>query len=182
MTGAHRAAPGDDARWWATLSPDALEDEIRSNPRAERRLLLVVALVAPAITVAALLLHGGVLVSARVLVVDDEPDELALIERHLRRLATTSWPTKSAEEALARPEVNLGVDVAVVDLRLPGMGGWELVEVLHTRRPGMPVMMTSGPRRRRLPARRGVAAQAVHRRRLSGPLARALGDGTVTGA
>jgi hypothetical protein len=57
MTGAHRAAPGDDARWWATLSPDALEDEIRSNARSERRLLLVVALVATAVTVAMLVLH-----------------------------------------------------------------------------------------------------------------------------
>lgn len=57
MTGAHRAAAGDDARWWATLSPDALEDEIRSNTRAERRLLLVVALVATAVTVAVLVLH-----------------------------------------------------------------------------------------------------------------------------
>lgn len=61
MTGAHRAAAGDDARWWATLSPDALDDEIRSNARTERRLLLVVALVAAAITVAVLLLHEGVL-------------------------------------------------------------------------------------------------------------------------
>ena len=59
MNSSHRAAPGDDARWWATLSPDALQDEIRSNRRSERRLLVVVALVSLAITVAALLLHGG---------------------------------------------------------------------------------------------------------------------------
>ncbi|NUU15740.1 hypothetical protein HP550_00555 [Cellulomonas humilata] len=61
MTGAHRAAAGDDTRWWATLSSDALEDEIRSNARSERRLLLVVALVSAAITIAVLLLHEGVL-------------------------------------------------------------------------------------------------------------------------
>jgi len=60
MSGSHRAAPGDDARWWATLSPDALEDEIRSNRRAERRLLVVVAVTSLAITLVALLLHGGV--------------------------------------------------------------------------------------------------------------------------
>ena len=101
MSGSHRAAPGDDARWWATLSPDALEDEIRSNARSERRLLVVVALVAA----------GGHRrrapparrrrVSARVLVVDDEPDELALITRHLRRLGHDVVAAKSAEEALA---------------------------------------------------------------------------------
>jgi hypothetical protein len=60
MSSSHRAGPGDDAQWWATLTPDALQDEIRSNRRAERRLLVVVGLVSLAITVAALLLHGGV--------------------------------------------------------------------------------------------------------------------------
>jgi hypothetical protein len=59
MSSAHRAGPGDDARWWATLSPDALQDEIRSNRRSERLLLLVVAAISLAITGAALLLHGG---------------------------------------------------------------------------------------------------------------------------
>ena len=43
---------------------------------------------------------------------------------------------KSAEEALADPELDTRVDVAIVDLRLPGMGGWELIDVLRARRPG----------------------------------------------
>jgi CheY-like chemotaxis protein len=81
-------------------------------------------------------------VNARVLVVDDEPDELALIVRHLHRLGFQVVATRSAEEALADEE-NLSVDVAVVDLRLPGMGGWELVDVLHARRPDLPVIVTS---------------------------------------
>jgi len=59
MSGPHAAAADDDARRWATLTPDALEDEIRSNARSERRLLLVVGLVSVAITALALLLHGG---------------------------------------------------------------------------------------------------------------------------
>ncbi|WP_315094628.1 response regulator [uncultured Cellulomonas sp.] len=78
----------------------------------------------------------------RVLVVDDEPDELALLARHLRRLGYEVVTMKSAEDALG-DEDNLGVDVAIVDLRLPGMGGWELVDVLHARRPGLPVIVTS---------------------------------------
>jgi CheY-like chemotaxis protein len=80
--------------------------------------------------------------SSRVLVVDDEPDELALITRHLRRLGYDVVATKSAEEALGDEE-NLTVDVAVIDLRLPGMGGWELVDVLRGRRPGLPLIVTS---------------------------------------
>ena len=60
MSSSHRAAPGDDARWWATLSPDALQDEIRSNRRSERRLLVLTLLISLTVTAAALLLHGGV--------------------------------------------------------------------------------------------------------------------------
>jgi CheY-like chemotaxis protein len=80
--------------------------------------------------------------SPRVLVVDDEPDELALITRHVLRLGHQVVSAKSAEAALAHPELDT-VDVAIVDLRLPGMGGWELVDVLHERRPGLPVVVTS---------------------------------------
>jgi CheY-like chemotaxis protein len=80
--------------------------------------------------------------AGRVLVVDDEPDELALLARHLRRLGYDVVATKSAEHALADDD-NLAVDVAVVDLRLPGMGGWELIDVLRARRPGLPVIVTS---------------------------------------
>ncbi|MFC4615361.1 hypothetical protein ACFO3K_11615 [Cellulomonas algicola] len=43
--------------WWATLAPDALEDEIRVNLRAERR-LVPIALVAGALTVVILLLRA----------------------------------------------------------------------------------------------------------------------------
>jgi CheY-like chemotaxis protein len=80
--------------------------------------------------------------TARVLVVDDEPDELALITRHVRRLGHDVTSATSAEAALAHPELDT-VDVAIVDLRLPGMGGWELIDVLLARRPGLPVIVTS---------------------------------------
>ena len=43
------------AAWWATLAPDALEDEIRANRRAERG-VLVVGLVAAAVTATGLVL------------------------------------------------------------------------------------------------------------------------------
>ena len=43
---------------WATLTDEALSDEIETNRRYERRLLVVVGLVATACTVVVLLLHG----------------------------------------------------------------------------------------------------------------------------
>jgi CheY-like chemotaxis protein len=78
----------------------------------------------------------------RVLVVDDEPDERALLATHLRRAGCEVLEAPSAEAALA-DEQQLDVDVAFVDLRLPGMGGWELVEELRRLRPGLPVVVTS---------------------------------------
>lgn len=78
----------------------------------------------------------------RVLVVDDEPDERALLATHLRRAGCEVLEAASAEAALA-DESQLDVQVAFVDLRLPGMGGWELVEELRRRRPGLPVVVVS---------------------------------------
>lgn len=76
------------------------------------------------------------------LVVEDEPDDRQLLTCHLARLGYAVVPTTSAEDALSDAD-NLVVDVAVVDLRLPGMDGWELIEVLRARRPGLPVVVTS---------------------------------------
>jgi hypothetical protein len=46
-----------DARRWATLTPEALADEIETNRRSERR-LVAVALVAVAVTAVLLVLRG----------------------------------------------------------------------------------------------------------------------------
>ncbi|GIG23704.1 hypothetical protein Cch01nite_44280 [Cellulomonas chitinilytica] len=80
--------------------------------------------------------------SVRVLVVDDEADELALLTTHLRRAGCDVVAVVSAEEALADDD-HLAVDVAFVDLRLPGMDGWALIRRLHEHRPGLPVVVTS---------------------------------------
>lgn len=85
---------------------------------------------------------SGQVAGPRVLVVDDEPDELALLATHLRRAGCDVREARSAEDALA-DDAHLDVDVAFVDLRLPGMGGWELVEELRARRPGLPLVVTS---------------------------------------
>ncbi|MBO9555948.1 response regulator [Cellulomonas sp.] len=80
--------------------------------------------------------------SVRALVVDDEHDELALLATHLRRAGCEVVEAVSAEAALDDDD-HLAVDVAFVDLRLPGMDGWALIRRLHERRPGLPVVVTS---------------------------------------
>ena len=66
------------------------------------------------------------LTDVRVLVVDDQPDARALIERLLAECGAQVWSASSAQEALdampaARPHV------LVSDIGMPGMDGFELV-------------------------------------------------------
>jgi len=81
-------------------------------------------------------------VSVRVLVVDDEQDELALLTTHLRRAGCDVVAVGTAEAALGDDD-HLAVDAAFVDLRLPGMDGWSLIRELLERRPGLPVVVMS---------------------------------------
>ena len=80
--------------------------------------------------------------TTRALVVDDEPDELALLTRHLRRLDCEVLPVSSGEDALA-DERNLDVDVAFIDLRLPGVSGVDLIARLRALRPSLVFVVTS---------------------------------------
>lgn len=69
---------------------------------------------------------------ARVLVVDDDPDLLTLVEMQLKhhghRVATAS----SGPEAIALVESKGAPDVAVLDVAMPGMNGLDLLQ--HLRR------------------------------------------------
>ena len=47
-----------EKKTWATLTDEALRDEIRRNRRTERRLLVTVVLVAAACTAVMIVLHG----------------------------------------------------------------------------------------------------------------------------
>ncbi len=60
MTGTGSGTGNGNGRDWATLTDEALADEIASNRRSERRLVLVVGLIAAALAVAALILHGPI--------------------------------------------------------------------------------------------------------------------------
>jgi hypothetical protein len=60
MSSAHRRSAADQQAWWATLTPGALADEIRTNRRFERWFLVVVGLLAAGLTVVVLLLHGPI--------------------------------------------------------------------------------------------------------------------------
>lgn len=77
---------------------------------------------------------------ARILVVDDDPDLLALITMRLSSAGYTVAQASCGEEALAifraeRPRV------VVTDLRMDGMDGHALFERLHAEAPSVPVII-----------------------------------------
>jgi len=80
--------------------------------------------------------------SATVLVVDDESDQLGLVTAYLHREGCTVIAVASAEQAMSLP-TDLTIDLMILDLRLPGMNGWDLAAELGRRFPGCPVAISS---------------------------------------
>jgi two-component system response regulator GlrR len=76
----------------------------------------------------------------RILLVDDDPDVLKLLELRLRAAGFETISAGSGAEALARLEVDRPQAV-VTDLRMEGMDGLELFEAIRQRRPALPVLM-----------------------------------------
>ncbi len=79
----------------------------------------------------------------RVLVVDDEPGVVALCRRFLTRAGYAVETSVTAEDAL----VKLGrqpVDLLLVDVRMPGMDGFELMREARRRQPDLAVVVMTG--------------------------------------
>ena len=67
----------------------------------------------------------------RVLVVDDDETIRALLEAHLKQIGHRVLLTGSAEEALAAADHHGAPDIAVLDVRLPDVDGFELADKLR---------------------------------------------------
>jgi DNA-binding NtrC family response regulator len=80
---------------------------------------------------------------ARILIVDDEPDIAAAIERMARHFGHQVTVTGSAEQALQRFDEQ-GFDVVLTDLRLSTMDGLSLLKELQRRAPAVPVILITG--------------------------------------
>ena len=76
----------------------------------------------------------------RLIVVDDEPGMLGLIERAVRSSGYDVSVYTSAREALSRLESE-PADVAIVDLRMPELGGLDLLRVVREAQPQCQVIL-----------------------------------------
>jgi DNA-binding NtrC family response regulator len=79
------------------------------------------------------------------LVIDDEATIRQLIRRTLEPAVCRVAEAESGEEGLRIIQQGVPpVDVVLTDLRMPGLSGWDIVEVLATYRPDLPVGVISG--------------------------------------
>ena len=82
---------------------------------------------------------------ARVLVVDDDPDILALVQRQLQARGHQTLGAANPQDALAVLDGRAAPDVAVLDVTMPRMTGLELAAELRSREglEGLPVVFLS---------------------------------------
>jgi CheY-like chemotaxis protein len=83
--------------------------------------------------------------SIRLLIVDDEPALLGLLQRYLERLGYAVEVAQTPQAALAKFESDPGRYACILtDLKLPGMSGEEMLKQMRTRRPGLHALISSG--------------------------------------
>jgi DNA-binding NtrC family response regulator len=78
-----------------------------------------------------------------VLVVDDDPDVLSMLERLLKKLEYNPLVAQNGEEAMHIIDTNK-IDVVVSDLVMPEMDGMELLKRVKTRKGDIPFLMITG--------------------------------------
>ena len=86
--------------------------------------------------------------SYRILIVDDDLDILANLSDILTELGYDIITAASGQEALERlseadAEDVQQLDLCLLDFKMPGMDGVELLEKIHERRPDVPAIMVT---------------------------------------
>ena len=81
--------------------------------------------------------------AGRILVVDDEADIREALEMVLRYEKYVVASAPDGDRALAAIEKD-PPDAVLLDVKMPGRDGLEILEEIRRRRPGLPVIMISG--------------------------------------
>lgn len=81
---------------------------------------------------------------ARILVVDDEPDNLELLSELIERLGHLAGTASNGEAGLKKFKDEGPWDMVFTDLGMPGISGWDLVRELKTLDPKLPAVLITG--------------------------------------
>lgn len=84
-------------------------------------------------------LHG----SPRVLIVEDDPDTLVILRVNLNAAGIEPILASDGRTAIARIEAEKP-DAVLLDVLLPGIDGWQVLEELHATGNTVPVIVCSG--------------------------------------
>ncbi len=79
-----------------------------------------------------------------VLFVDDEPDFLELMEKRLGKRGFTVTTAPGGEQALALLDSGASFDAMVLDVKMPGMDGIEVLRRVKSKLPALPVVLLTG--------------------------------------
>ncbi|MBI4564372.1 MAG: sigma-54-dependent Fis family transcriptional regulator [Planctomycetes bacterium] len=81
------------------------------------------------------------MVRRRVLIVDDEQGMLEVCQEALSRLKETDIHLESSGSRAAERLTSEPFDLVITDLRMPGLGGMDLIRRIHERDPGMAALV-----------------------------------------
>jgi signal transduction histidine kinase/ActR/RegA family two-component response regulator len=85
--------------------------------------------------------HG--LTTAKILVVDDDPDVRNFLSESLATLGFESFITENGASALTELD-RFNPDAMILDFAMPGMNGAEVARKARKHRPGLPIIFASG--------------------------------------
>ena len=86
-------------------------------------------------------------IPTRILLVDDEKDFVEMLSLRLREVGEKVFEAFSGKECLETLQKN-GIDVVVLDIRMPGMDGMETLKEIKRKFPLVEVIMLTGTRQR----------------------------------
>lgn len=81
-----------------------------------------------------------------VLVVDDDPDVRVLLGLRVRSFGHTVVTAGGAAAALRAITADTPLDLALLDVAMPGLHGFALLDRLRDQRPGLPAVLVTGAR------------------------------------
>ena len=87
--------------------------------------------------------HKGIVKSGHILVVDDSRDMLEVLHRNLTLQGYTTYTVSSVAEAIKLLE-STPIDLVITDLKMPGVGGLELIKHVRTNYKNIEVLVITG--------------------------------------